>query len=170
MKTITFKSIKKIICEGQNVSPDVVFQKTRKGEIVFARQLIMYFSRKYLKWSLAKTGCVCGKKDHATVLHAQRSINNYIYFCPEKKKMIKEYNSKICIGADYEEDAEYKETAIILKNKEDIDLLKTENKRLESVIANLESEIRSLKFQLSLQKERRHETVFAFSGYREHAR
>ena len=44
--------------------------KTRKRHIVQARQLAMFFAKKYTKASLASIGSQIGKRDHATVLHA----------------------------------------------------------------------------------------------------
>ena len=50
--------------------------KTRKREIVQCRQLAMYFSKQMTKNSLAMIGKYCGNKDHATVLHACKTVNN----------------------------------------------------------------------------------------------
>ena len=50
--------------------------KTRKREIVQCRQLAMYFSKQKTKNSLAMIGKHCGNKDHATVLHACKTVNN----------------------------------------------------------------------------------------------
>jgi chromosomal replication initiator protein len=50
--------------------------KTRKREIVQARQLTMYFSKNLTKYSLASIGAQVGNKDHATVLHACKTVNN----------------------------------------------------------------------------------------------
>jgi len=44
--------------------------------VVQARQLAMFFSKKHTKSSLAHIGKQCGNKDHATVLHAVKTINN----------------------------------------------------------------------------------------------
>ena len=49
--------------------------KTRKREIVQATQLAMYFSKQMTKNSLAMIGKHCGNKDHATVLHACKTVN-----------------------------------------------------------------------------------------------
>jgi chromosomal replication initiator protein len=43
---------------------------------VQARQLAMYFSKLYTKHSLASIGSKLGKKDHATVLHACKTVRN----------------------------------------------------------------------------------------------
>jgi chromosomal replication initiator protein len=52
--------------------------KTRKREIVQARQVSMYFSKNLTKASLASIGSFIGGKDHATVLHACKTVNNLI--------------------------------------------------------------------------------------------
>ena len=36
----------------------------------------MYFSKQLTKSSLANIGAQCGGKDHATVLHACKTVNN----------------------------------------------------------------------------------------------
>ena len=40
------------------------------------RQTSMYFAKKYTDLSLAQIGAQCGNKDHATVLHACRTVEN----------------------------------------------------------------------------------------------
>ena len=52
--------------------------KTRKREIVQARQVSMFFSKNMTKSSLASIGAQIGGKDHATVLHACKTVNNLI--------------------------------------------------------------------------------------------
>jgi hypothetical protein len=51
---------------------------TRKREIVECRQLCMYFAKKLTKKSLRTIGWYFGRKDHATVLHAVKTIDNLI--------------------------------------------------------------------------------------------
>ena len=51
---------------------------TRKREIVQARQIAMFFSKSLTKSSLATIGSQIGDKDHATVLHACKTVNNLI--------------------------------------------------------------------------------------------
>jgi len=65
------------------LSREMVFeQKTRKREIVFARQLIMFFLKKYTKMSLKSVGQEFrGEgfkkgKDHTTVIYAIQQIKN----------------------------------------------------------------------------------------------
>lgn len=68
--------IQKVVCDYFDMPIDLLKSKTRKREIVQARQLAMYFSKQLTKNSLASIGAQCGNKDHATVLHACRTVNN----------------------------------------------------------------------------------------------
>ncbi len=77
-REISIDYIQKIVCDYFSVPLDVLNSKTRKREIVQARQLAMYFSKLHTKSSLATIGLHCGNKDHATVLHACRTVNNLI--------------------------------------------------------------------------------------------
>ena len=75
---ITIDYIQKIVCDYFNMPIDSLQSRTRKREIVQARQIAMYFSKSLTKSSLASIGSQIGKKDHATVLHACKTVNNMI--------------------------------------------------------------------------------------------
>ncbi len=85
-KEISIEYIQKTICDYFKISTDTINAKTRKREIVQARQLSMYFAKKYTKQPLSIIGAYCGNKDHATVLHACRTINN-LYETDKKMKL-----------------------------------------------------------------------------------
>ena len=75
-REISIDYIQKVVCDYFDMQVDVLKSKTRKREIVQARQLAMYFAKQLTKSSLASIGAQCGNKDHATVLHAVRTVNN----------------------------------------------------------------------------------------------
>ncbi|MHC1704840.1 MAG: chromosomal replication initiator protein DnaA [Tenuifilaceae bacterium] len=75
-KEISIDYIQKIVCEYFGLPSDVLQTKTRKREIVQARQIAMYFSKSLTKSSLSTIGSIIGGKDHATVLHACKTVNN----------------------------------------------------------------------------------------------
>ncbi len=75
-KEITIEYIQKVVCDYFNIPYDKINSKTRKREVVQARQLAMYFSKNFTKTSLAAIGSKCGNKDHATVLHACKTVKN----------------------------------------------------------------------------------------------
>lgn len=77
-REISIDYIQKVVCNYFSMSVDVLSSKTRKREIVQARQIAMYFAKNMTKCSLAVIGNAIGNKDHATVLHACKTVNNLI--------------------------------------------------------------------------------------------
>lgn len=75
---ISIDYIQKVVCEYYNIPLNMIQSKTRKREIVQARQIAMFFSKSLTKSSLATIGSKIGGKDHATVLHACKTVNNLI--------------------------------------------------------------------------------------------
>lgn len=94
-REISIDYIQKIVCDYFNIGVDLINSKTRKREIVQARQLAMYFSKKMTKSSLASIGLHCGNKDHATVLHACRTVNNLVDTDKQFKAYVDEIEKKI---------------------------------------------------------------------------
>ncbi len=94
-KEISIDYIQKAVCDYFNLPVDIINSKTRKREIVQARQLAMYFSKKHTKSSLATIGMHCGNKDHATVLHACRTVNNLVETDKQFRVYVEELDKKI---------------------------------------------------------------------------
>lgn len=94
-KEISIDYIQKKVCEYFNIPMDALQAKTRKREIVQARQIAMFFSKGYTKASLSSIGSMIGGKDHATVLHACKTISNLIETDKLFKGQIDEIEKKI---------------------------------------------------------------------------
>ena len=75
-REVSIDYIQKVVCDYFDLPIELLKSKTRKREVVQARQIAMYFAKKMTKSSLANIGAHCGGKDHATVLHACRTVNN----------------------------------------------------------------------------------------------
>ncbi|MDR3187863.1 MAG: chromosomal replication initiator protein DnaA [Prevotellaceae bacterium] len=75
-KEFTVDCIYKSVCDYFKIATDSAQSKTRKREIVQARQIAMYFSKNLTKTSLASIGAQIGGKNHATVVHACKTVNN----------------------------------------------------------------------------------------------
>jgi chromosomal replication initiator protein len=75
-RELSIEYISKVVCDYFNMPVESIQTKTRKREIVQARQITMYFSKTLTKYSLASIGAQIGNKDHATVLHACKTVNN----------------------------------------------------------------------------------------------
>lgn len=77
-KQLTIKKIQESVCRYFNLDEALVLTKSRKQEIVQARQITMFLSKKYTEFSFAYIGKVVGNKDHATVLHACKTVKDQI--------------------------------------------------------------------------------------------
>ncbi len=75
-RELSIEYISKVVCDYFHMPVESIQTKTRKREIVQARQITMYFSKTLTKFSLASIGAQIGNKDHATVLHACKTVNN----------------------------------------------------------------------------------------------
>lgn len=75
---LTVTEIQKAVCNYFCITPENLMSKTRKREIVQARQIAMYLSRSLTKASLSSIGVQIGGKDHATVLHSYNTVCDLI--------------------------------------------------------------------------------------------
>ena len=78
VKKITVQKIQDVVCEYFNIKKDLIQSRSRKREIVQARQVAMYFTKMYTELSLAQIGSHIGKRNHATVLHACNNVKGLI--------------------------------------------------------------------------------------------
>ena len=73
---LTIEKVQKAVCQYFNITMDNLLSKSRKRQIVQARQIAMYMSRNLLKCSLSTIGSEIGGKDHSTVLHACSTVQD----------------------------------------------------------------------------------------------
>ena len=88
---ITIDKVQKVVCDYFCITRDDLLSKTRKRQIVQARQIAMYMSRNLINCSLSTIGAEIGGKDHATVLHACSTVSDLI----STDKTFKQYVSDI---------------------------------------------------------------------------
>src|SRR5690606_9890563 len=86
-REVSIDQIQKVVSDYFQMDVETLQSKTRKRHIVQARQLAMFFAKKYTKASLASIGSQIGQRDHATVLHACKTIDNLI----ETDKQFRQY-------------------------------------------------------------------------------
>ena len=96
-REVSIDYIQKVVSDYFDLPIELLKSKTRKREVVQARQIAMYFSKSMTKSSLASIGMQCGNKDHATVLHACRTVNNLIDTDKRFKTYITELEKKISV-------------------------------------------------------------------------
>ena len=91
---LTIDHIQQIIADYFNLDIESLHSKTRKRNVVQARQLAMFFSKKYTKNSLSTIGSQIGQRDHATVLHACKTVENVIDTDRAFKKYVSDLETK----------------------------------------------------------------------------
>lgn len=87
--------IQKTVAAHFNVSLDSLKSKSRKREFVTARQVAMYFVKKYTSHSLKSIGHYFGGRDHSTVSHALQAVNDMLDTEPHFKRSFEELRRKV---------------------------------------------------------------------------
>jgi chromosomal replication initiator protein len=87
-KTITPDLIQKVVADSFGVRPADLKSKRRTKTVVLPRQVAMYLCRTLTSCSLPETGHFFGGKDHSTVIHAVKTIE-------EKKEKDVELRNRI---------------------------------------------------------------------------
>lgn len=96
-REVSIDYIQKVVSEYFQMDVLTLQSKTRKRHIVQARQLAMYFAKKFTKASLASIGSQIGKRDHATVLHACKTVDNLSFTDKQFRKYVEDLNQKLTI-------------------------------------------------------------------------
>uniref|UniRef100_UPI00404B2BA8 chromosomal replication initiator protein DnaA n=1 Tax=Flavobacterium sp. TaxID=239 RepID=UPI00404B2BA8 len=94
-KEISIDYIQKVVSDYFQMDLNTLQSKTRKRDVVQARQLAMFFAKKYTKASLANIGSQIGDRDHATVLHACKTIDNLASTDKQFKKYVDDIQRKL---------------------------------------------------------------------------
>jgi len=75
---LTIDQIQIKVSEYFNLPVDLLRAKTRRQEIVHARQIAMYLAKELTNSSLKTIGLHFGGRDHSTVIHACQAVEEYI--------------------------------------------------------------------------------------------
>jgi chromosomal replication initiator protein len=92
---ITIENITSLVCDSLKIDENKIRDKTRKKEIVFARQVAMFLSKEMTKSSLKTIGLHFGGRDHSTVIHACSSVEESLSKDAYIKELIDNLRNKI---------------------------------------------------------------------------
>src|SRR5882724_1096101 len=98
-KEITIEAIQKMVCDYFDVSYDKLLQKTRKREIVQARQITMYLAKAFTKNSLKTIGEHFGGRDHTTVIHSCQTVKDLMDTDSLFRENVTELQQKVQLAA-----------------------------------------------------------------------
>ena len=90
VKEVSLDKIVEEVSNIYNISQEDIYGKSRKAEIVQARQLSIYLAQLHTQLSVSKIGLLIGNKNHATVLHSIKAIKNRLKTDKALKEQIDE--------------------------------------------------------------------------------
>jgi len=96
-REVSIDYIQKVVSDYFQMDVETLQSKTRRRHIVQARQLAMYFAKKFTKASLASIGNQIGKRDHATVLHACKTVDNLTFTDKQFRKYVEDLSQKLTL-------------------------------------------------------------------------
>ena len=99
-KIINIEDLQRVVAKHFDIPEDMMRAKTRRKEVVLARQIAMYLAKETTDCSLKTIGLHFGGRDHTTVIHAIKLIE------------------KMC-----KEDVDFKEKVDIIKKKLQVSLI-----------------------------------------------
>lgn len=97
-REISIEYIQKLVCDFYNIPVEAVKSKTRKREIVQARQIAMFFAKDLTKASLKNIGMYFGGRDHSTVIHAYQTVNDLMETDKKYRQDVEEIEKRIKIN------------------------------------------------------------------------
>ncbi len=92
---LTVEEIQRLVSEFFDIPNDLLRAKTRKQEIVIARQVAMYIAKELTNCSLKTIGLNFGGRDHSTVIHAYQTVEEQIKIDPKFRLSIDQLKKKI---------------------------------------------------------------------------
>jgi chromosomal replication initiator protein len=94
-KEMTIENIQKMVCDYFHLPYDRLLAKTRKREVVQARQITMYLAKKFTKSSLKNIGEHFGGFDHTTVIHSCQTVENLMDTDTEYREQLLQLQQKV---------------------------------------------------------------------------
>ncbi|MCO5237665.1 MAG: chromosomal replication initiator protein DnaA [Chitinophagaceae bacterium] len=98
-REITIETIQKMVCDYYNLPYERLLQKTRKREIVQARQITMFLAKQFTKNSLKTIGEHFGGRDHTTVIHSCQTVKDLMDTDGLFRESVVELQQKVQLAA-----------------------------------------------------------------------
>ncbi|MBP3373447.1 MAG: chromosomal replication initiator protein DnaA [Bacteroidaceae bacterium] len=96
-RNITLDKIVEETCACCKIRQEDIYNKTRKADIVEARQLSMYLAQKHTTLTISRIGTLLGNRNHATVSHGIKNIENKLKVSNKLQQKLKLIEEKLCL-------------------------------------------------------------------------
>ena len=94
-QNISIEQISRAVTSEMNIPERFINGKSRRKEIALGRQVIMYLSRELTNLPLSAIGKQIGRRDHSTVVHACKNVENKMDNDAVFRKRVDELMNKI---------------------------------------------------------------------------
>ncbi|MCX6715553.1 MAG: chromosomal replication initiator protein DnaA [Candidatus Taylorbacteria bacterium] len=94
-KLLSVKEVVKTVSDFYNLSEDIIYNKTRRKEVVKPRQVVMYLLREDFNVSFPSIGEKLGGRDHTTVIHSYNKMREEIKINPILSQEISQLRSML---------------------------------------------------------------------------
>lgn len=98
---ITIEFIEKIVSQYYNIEKEKLRDKTRKRNVVVARQTGMYLAKNYTDMSLKSIGDYFGGRDHSTVIYSINTVEGLMGVDEKYSGEVKEIEKKLQMSFSY---------------------------------------------------------------------
>ena len=95
---VSIEEIQRVVCEHFGIPSDMIRAKTRKQEVVVARQIAMYLCKELTDASFKTIGLHFGGRDHSTVIHACQSVEEEMKKSEKFRNIVEQIKRKIEIS------------------------------------------------------------------------
>ncbi|MBI5021343.1 MAG: chromosomal replication initiator protein DnaA [Ignavibacteriales bacterium] len=92
---ITIEEIQRVVANHFGIPDDLLRAKTRKQEVVNARQIAMYLAKELTNSSLKTIGLHFGGRDHSTVIHAYQTVEDSTHLDNKQKSVVQHLRNTI---------------------------------------------------------------------------
>src|SRR5699024_7434401 len=97
--SVSIERIQEYVCDYFGIDTNKVREKTRKQEIVEARQIAMYLSKQFTDSSLKTIGLHFGGRDHSTVIHAISTVEERMQTSSRHDRIVNELHQKVEVAS-----------------------------------------------------------------------
>lgn len=98
-RELSIDDIQKMVCQHFNITYETLLTKSRRREVVEARQITMYLAKNFTNSTLKAIGAHFGGKDHTTVIHSCQKVENLIEVDDEYKEKFLELQHKVKLAS-----------------------------------------------------------------------
>lgn len=98
-RELDIEAIQKMVSNFYHVPAEDLLSRSRKQEIVQARQIIMYLAKKFTNNSFKSIGAHFNGKDHTTVMHSCQTVKNRLETDPAYREKFMELQHKVQLAA-----------------------------------------------------------------------